>query len=117
LISPGDRFYVYKGDYSTYYRLYYDDWKDGDLEIAWSASVASLPSYISDTCDYFLTYTSLAVVQYDSIKAKSSQVHDAETVNSWASRVDADGYLYVRFDAGRNGYVTFNSIKPISTNP
>ena len=112
IINSGERFYVTKGDYMTVFRLYYDDWKGGDLEIAWSASVARLPSYISDTCDYFLSSTSSAVVQYDYIKAKSTQLHDAETVNSWASRVDADGYLYVRFDAGRNGYVTFTSIKP-----
>jgi hypothetical protein len=117
LIKDGERFYIKKGDYMTTYRLLYAEWQGGDLEIVWDGSVARLPSYISDTCDYFLTPTSINVVQYDYIKPKSSQLHDAVTVNSWANRVDADGYLYVRFDSGRNGYVTFKSIKPISADP
>ena len=117
LIKDGERFYVKKGDYTTTYRLLYAEWQGGDLEIVWDGSVARLPSYISDTCHYFLSSTSINVVQYDYIKPKSSQLHDAVTVNSWANRVDADGYLYVRFDSGRNGYVTFKSIKPISAEP
>jgi hypothetical protein len=44
-------------------------------------------------------------------------VIDAATLDSWASGVDADGYLYVRLSAG-NGNVTFETDKPEpSTSP
>ena len=111
LIEDGQLFRVAANTYMTVYRLYYNDWKGGDLEIKWSGS-NRLPVYISDTCHYFLSSTDAVVVQYDYIKAKGTQLHDAATVDSWANRVDADGYLYVRFDASRAGNVTFTSIKP-----
>ena len=111
LIADGKRFYVDMASPMTIYRLRYSDWKGGDMEINWEG-YRRLATYISDTCHYFLSSTNASVVQYNRIKAESVKVYDAATVASWASRVDADGYLYVRFDAEQEGDVTFTSIKP-----
>ena len=111
VITSGKEFVVQAKSYNTIYRLNYAEWKDGDIEIYWLGN-GTLPVYISDTCHYYLSNTDAAVVQYDNIRSKNTQLHDSTQVNSWASRVDADGYLYVRFNPTRAGYVTFTSIKP-----
>lgn len=116
MIVSGQQFRVAANSYNTVYRLRYEDWKGGDMEIAWTGSVR-LSSYISDTCHYFLSDTDPAVLQYDYIKAKGKEVHDIAQIDSWASRVDADGYLYVRFESTRAGNVTFTTNKPATLDP
>ena len=91
--------------YTTIYRLKYAEWKNGDIEIYWLGN-GTLPVYTSDTCHYYLSNTDAAVVQYDNIRSGKTQLHDSVQVNSWASRVDADGYLYVRFLTEFEGQLT-----------
>ena len=96
---------------SVVYRLYYEDWKNSKLLIEWSG-ISTLPTYIADTCFHYLASDDEHVVTSYHVARRSSKEYDMETVNSWASRVDADGFLYVRFNPTNKGNVTFTSIKP-----
>lgn len=115
-IIPGERFRIAAKSSSNILRLRYDDWKGYDMSIKWE-QVVPLPTYIADTCYFTLSSTNKRVVKYSSIKPKSTQVYDVATVDSWASRVDADGYLYVRLNPGAAGDITFSSTKPAEEDP
>ena len=111
-IASGKRFKLLESSTFDVYRLYYEDWTGYDMTIDWNGS-SRTRIYISDTCDYYLSSTGSAVVNYQNLKASSSMTLEASVVDSWASRVDADGYLYVRFNAGVTDYITFTSSKPV----
>ena len=106
MIRPNQQFAVAAKSKSTIYRLFYDDWKNCDVTIKWTGN-STLPTYIADTCSFVLSSTSPNVLKYASIKRKGTLELDAPTIESWASRVDADGYLYVCFDPTNKGNVTF----------
>lgn len=101
---------------NTIYRLNYDEWKGYDMTVTWMSG-GSLKMYIADTCSFFLSSTGPEIVQYSSIARRSSVTYDAATVDSWASRVDADGFLYVRFNSNNQGTVTFSTTKPTEVDP
>ncbi len=110
-INSGKRFNVAAKSSSNILRLRYDDWKGGDMVINWEGQVR-IPTYIADTCSFTLSSSNKRVLKYTSIKAKTIETYDAATVDSWESRVDADGFLYVRMNPNSAGYITFTSIKP-----
>lgn len=97
---------------NTIYRLRYEDWKGYDLTINWTGN-STLPTYIADTCVFFLSSSESEVVYYANIRKKSSVNITADVVDSWAGRVDVDGFLYVRFNPTNAGKVTFVSSKPV----
>ena len=51
------------------------------------------------------------MVHSKTINKKTAYVISAEMVDSWAPRVDADGFLYVRFSS-TTGKITFQTEKP-----
>jgi hypothetical protein len=106
MIRPNQQFAVAAKSKSTIYRLFYDDWKNCDVTIKWTGS-SKLPTYIADTCSFVLSSTSSRVVKYASISSRGTLKLDAATIESWASRVDADGYLYACFNPTNKGNVTF----------
>ena len=116
LIVSNKRFQVARQSSGVVRRLRYDDWKGYDMTISWEGSVR-IPMYIADTCAFTLSSSNKRVVQYTNIKAKSTQVYDAATVDSWASRVDGDGFLYVRMNPTAAGNITFTSSKPEEVDP
>ena len=101
---------------NTIYRLRYEDWKGYDLTINWTGN-STLPTYIADTCAFFLSSSESEVVYYANIKKKGSVDIKVNVVDSWAGRVDADGFLYVRFNPNNAGKVTFVSSKPAEQDP
>ena len=104
MIRPNQQFSV--GSQSTVYRLLYDDWKNCIVTIKRTDN-GNLPTYIADTCEFVLSSSSPRVLKYANIKRKGTLVLDTATINSWASRVDADGYLYVRFTPSSSGNAIF----------
>ncbi len=101
---------------SVVYRLRYDDWKGGDITIAWTGS-SPLPVYIADTCFHYLSSSDERVVRYSQVARRSSIKISTESINSWEPRVDADGFLYVCFNPTSKGNVTFISDKPSTPDP
>lgn len=116
IIKSANRFSIAAKSSSNIYRLRYSDWKGYDITIKWAGG-GSLPTYISDTCEYFLSTTNEHVVKYVSVPKRGSTVLTADVVNSWESRVDADGFLYVRMNPTVRANVTFTSSKPAEEDP
>ena len=111
MIRPNQSTAIAAKSQSVIYRMLYDDYKDGGILLEWDGN-SSLPTYIADTCSFVVSSTSPNVVRYLSIKRKNTYELDITEIQSWASRVDVDGYLYVCFNPTNKGNVTFTSIKP-----
>jgi hypothetical protein len=58
-----------------------------------------------------LSKTNKRVLQYAEIKKGKTFEIDTAAIASWESRVDADGYLYVRFDSSKKGNIKFAAEK------
>lgn len=101
---------------NTVYRLYYEDWKGYDMKVTWMSGT-SLKMYIADTCSFFLSSTGPEVVFYSSIAKQKSITIPASTIDGWAERVDADGFLYVRLNCTNQGTITFTTSKPAEVDP
>jgi hypothetical protein len=111
-ISPNIGAFVYARGSNNIYRINYADFAGYGLTINWSGN-STLPIYISDTCSYTLSSTNPHVLLYSTIKRNGSLDVDAATVDSWASRVSEEGFLYVRFNPTNQGAVTFVTDNPV----
>jgi hypothetical protein len=87
----------------------YADWVDYDFTASWNQS-SGLSSYLSSYCDF--TTTDPNRLDVIGVGPKSTETVKKEKVNSWASSIDDDGYIYVIFSSSRNGRITFTSAKP-----
>ena len=96
---------------SLVYRLRYDDWKGYDILLDWKCSSA-LPTFVGDTCAFALKANTARVPYAVSVAKNSVHTIPAATVNSWADRVDPDGYFYVRFNPNAAGNLTVTSSRP-----
>ena len=106
MIRPNQTYFIPEKSRSTVYRMLYDDWKNGELVISWDGS-SKLPVYIADTCSSKLSSTSARILKYSNIKSEDELIIPVETIDSWASRTDGDGYIYVTFNPTNSGNVTF----------
>lgn len=117
LIKPNDLVSVKKDTPNTIYRLRYDDFVGYDLTLKWSVK-PQIIVYIADACDYSLSSTANLVLDpAPEIKNRGAYLIDSAMLSTWASRVDADGYLYVRFEANGAGKMTFITDKPAPVDP
>ena len=98
------------------YSLYFADWKDGDMTVAWTNTQTACPFYIADTCDVPNSNVSPAFYTNKAPK-KSSVTIPTSTVNSWESNVDPDGYLYIRFYSQAKGKITVTTNAPEEEDP
>ena len=116
LIRSGERLTIPMQSSATLYRLSYDEWKGYDFTMNWLGRVL-LPVYIADDCEFMLSSTDAHVVWSQNVYPNQNILFTASDIDAWASRVDADGFLYVRFNPAQMGYVTFTSAKPAETDP
>ena len=99
------------------YRLRYADLQGSELKMQWSGNGTITP-YISDTCDYIFSETQYLLLNpAPNIKRRGTYTVPADAVNAWASRVEADGFIYVHFSATSGGNITFAVEKPITPDP
>ena len=92
---------------SKMYRLFYKEFTGADIEIVWEGT-STLDANILNTC----SLNNSEVLYNAAFARKGSVIVAKETVDSWANKVDADGYLYVNFNPKRSGRVTFKIEKP-----
>jgi hypothetical protein len=100
----------------TIYRLRYDDWKDYDMTLKWEG-YSTLPTYFADACEFTLSSSNSHVMTYKNIKARGSYVATPSIMSAWASKVDGDGFVYVRFNPTNEDYATFTTSKPAEVDP
>ena len=87
------------------YSIDCNKWRMYDAVINWVGGTSN-KVYLADTCSGFkLSSSDPHVILYKSMKANSSLSISAEELHSWSDRVDADGYLYFRFDTRGAGYI------------
>ena len=99
------------------YRLRYADVQGAELKLKWSGN-GTIKPYISDTCDYIFSETQYLLLNpAPNIKRRGTYTISADEVNAWASRVNADGFIYVQFNATSAGNITFAVEKPITPDP
>ena len=116
LIHPNKTFTVANNS-NTIYRFKYDDFAGYGFVLKWANTLTSLPTYVADTCTFGLTTGDPHVIRYTNIREGKQMTIKPEVYEEWSSRVDADGYLYVRFNSDRAGNVTFVCEKPVELEP
>ena len=116
LIHPNKTFTI-DNNSNTVYRFKYSDYEGYGFVLKWANMLTTLPTYIADTCTFGLTTGDKHVIRYGNIREGKQMTIKSDVYSDWANRVDADGYLYVRFDADRSGDVTFVSDKPSTPDP
>jgi hypothetical protein len=98
------------------YGLFYEDWKDGDMTIAWTNTQTACPFYVAGVCDVPNSNTS-PVFYAGSVPKKGSALCSKDMIDSWAQHVDVDGYLYIRFYPNAKGNITVTTNAPEETDP
>ena len=116
LIHPNKTFTIANNS-NTIYRFKYDDFAGYGFVLKWANTLTDLPTYVADTCTFGLTTGDPHVIEYANIRKGKQWTVEPETYSAWASRVDAEGYLYVRFNSKRAGNVTFVCEKPVELEP
>lgn len=114
-IYPTDSIYLPAPNTSTSWRIDQDLWSKYDVKIYWS-SLANNKIYLADTCTGFgLSPSNPHVVLYHEFKVATNGKTDtlvitSEQMKAFASRADADGYLYFRCNIRRYGSLTTTSV-------
>jgi hypothetical protein len=112
LIRPNESISVKVNTQNTVYRLRYADFVGYDLIMKGGGNI-DVTIYIADTCNYTLSSTNPhLVLSPKTIRRTGTSNVTSATLDSWESRVDSDGYLYVRFKAKYTGRITFATEKP-----
>ena len=113
LISSGKKQAI-PASSNNVYRMIYKDWEGYGFTASWTGQTpisVSVASYCS-----FLT-TSTDILKKISIRGGNSTTTNASVVDSWASSIEEDGYLYLRMVSTRVGDITFTSAKPAEEDP
>lgn len=116
LIHADHKLTITKKPNTTIFRLKYADWKDYNMTFKWTGTSA-IPTYFADACEFTLSSSNSHVMTYKNVKAKGSSTLTPDNMQAWASRVDEDGFVYVRFNPNNQGRVTFTSSKPAEEDP
>lgn len=93
------------------YRIVYNDIANYDLTVVWDHKQRNLSAYVASYCSF--TTTATDKLKTIAVRKNSSTIVNATEVNSWASSVESEGFLYIRFSTSGNGNVTFTSSKPV----
>ena len=112
LIHPNKTFTI-EDNSNTVYRFKYADFEGYGFVIRWANTRTDLPTFIADTCTFGLTAGDTHVIADATIRRGKQWTIEPDVYAGWASRVDADGYLYVCFNSKRVGEVTFECEKPL----
>ena len=114
LIHPNKTFTIANNS-NTVYRFKYADFEGYGFVLKWANLLTSLPTYVADTCSFGLTTGDKHVIRYTNIREGKQMTIKPDVYAGWVSRVDADGYLYMRFNPDYAGNVTFVTDKPAAT--
>ena len=83
----------------------YSDIKGCELTIQWDG-VSRMYTYIGDTCSFSMSSTNTHVIHYENFSRAGERLISDSVVKTWGEYVDADGYLYARFNPNAAGDVT-----------
>ena len=119
-LRKGDTYIQPKSYGYVYHRLYYPEWKDGDMTFSWNGS-KNCVVWVYDSCEFVGNNPSTTdphYVQGGQLKSYTGTLTFAkETIAGWENRVDAEGNLYVTFVTADAGTVNIVSNAPEETDP
>ena len=104
---------------TTIYRIYYPDWKDGDMSVTWNQN-AECKWLISGSCEIGTNQNAASVIDYTIMQAKTTYTKSASRIESrWGPKVDPDGFIYMRFYTTKSGggKITVTSTAPEEEDP
>ena len=105
------------------FRFLYSQWKGGDMTITFSANYKrqTCDLYIASDCNILLdVYDADNLLKYDVLQGGNTPLTIPQSeIASWASRVDEEGYIYMRFEHQINGsyYLHFTSTATEEADP
>lgn len=97
------------------YRLIYEDIAGYDLTVTWGQKNVGVAIYVASYCNF--TTTAPDKLKTINVKKNSSTTVKSTDVDSWATSLEEEGFLYLQFSASRKGNVTFISDKPATPDP
>lgn len=115
-INPNEAKRLPTNSTSTVYRIIYDDFVGYDMTIQWNGN-SGLSVYIADTCSFKMSSKEPRLLLYKNVTRRGKYVVTATALEEWKTKLDADGYLYVRFDNSVASTVTFQTDKPAPVDP
>lgn len=115
LITSGVPIALSSSSSKIVYRMLYADWKDYDFTAAWN-NTTTLSAYVASYCDFVTTATDLLTTIVLNRRRPSYKV-TSSVVGTWATSVQSDGFIFVRFVTTENGQATFTSSKPAEEDP
>ena len=105
---------------SRIFRLYYPQWKGGDIKFQFSKT-QECKVIVADTCKISGTNTSASsVIASKSLKNKNVYSFTVDEIENWEPRVvDEDGFIYLRLytDVSGGGVVTLTTTAPEEEDP
>ena len=101
------------------YRLRYADIVGCNVTISWTHKRQALPVWLAEDCDIspVTTAPNLLIDPRPSVPKNSKLKIEASTVDSWASRIAEDGFIYLKFNPQNGSNVTFITEKIASAEP
>ena len=105
------------GQGAVYYRFYYCEWKDGDMTFRWRNSTSTCPFVVGDTCTFGTASSDPHRLYAKTVSKNGTQTWLASNIATKANRVDADGFLYIRFSPEQNGTMTITTTAPPEEDP
>lgn len=105
------------------FRFLYSQWKGGDMTVTFSANYKrqTCDMYIASDCNILLdVYDADNLLKYATLQGGNTPLTIPQSeIASWASRVDDDGYIFMRFQHQINGtyYLHFTSTASAETDP
>ena len=98
------------------YRIYFNDWKDGNITFTWDKTTLC-KVLVSGSCTIG-TSDDGSLIAYRELKDDNLTTQiSAEELNNWASAVDGDGYIYMRYYSNSSGNMTISSTAPEEEDP
>ncbi len=86
----------------TIYTIDYDAWLSTGATLVWTGE-EPLHTFAAEQCEFAVAPYNKYVIEYFAIPAKGMVVIDSSILSSMAGRVDAGGYLYIRFLTEKEG--------------
>lgn len=107
-LKSGDQITLNLNSAFTIYRINYAEWVAQDIKLAW-AGESPLHTFVAETCQFAVAPYNRYVVNYVVVPSNGEYVLDVATLTQYADKVDADGYLYIRFLTEKEGTLSVTS--------
>lgn len=101
-IQPNDSLTLLANRPADVYRIDYAKWNKGGITISWDG-FSYVRTYLADTCSFNLSQNNTHVLNYKVLQKVDTMQITKDWLLSMSDRVDADGFLYFRFNTSGVG--------------